>query len=246
MARAGVAPAWRAAVDSARAVGGDSLWVFGDSLRAAAPPERPVDTRSDMEPVVARALAGGRPAVVITDGEGARADLLRRLPAGSRVVVVPHARAPDAAAVALDAPRAAVGGDSADVRLTIGAGPGGSAAGTARVLLDGRLLATRPFDALGPYAQRDFTVRVRLDGAEGPAVLSAVVTASGDAEPRNDTLGIGLDLSRQPGAVFVSTSPDYDARYALAVLRGALALPTRAFFLLSPGQLARRTAATRR
>ncbi len=235
MARAGDTLAWRAAADSARAVTADSLFLFGDSLRPGPPPKLPLDTRSDMDPVVERALASGRPVVVVTDGEGVEADLLRRLPAGSRVIVVPHARSRDVAAVNLDVPRAIVGGDTVEARLTIGAGRGGSGGGTARLFLEGRLLAAVPFDSLGAYARREITVRVRVATGEGPAELRAVVSSAGDAEPRNDTLGTGLDVSRQPGAVFVSTSPDYDARYALAVLRGALALPTRAFYHLSPG-----------
>src|SRR6185436_10135971 len=36
-------------------------------------------------------------------------------------------------------------------------------------------------------------------------------------------------------AVFVSTSPDQDARFAIAVLRGTLALPTRGFLRIAPG-----------
>ena len=36
--------------------------------------------------------------------------------------------------------------------------------------------------------------------------------------------------------MFVSTSPDFDARYALAVLRGALGIPTRGFFRVAPGE----------
>ncbi|MEO6877971.1 MAG: hypothetical protein ABI205_05780, partial [Gemmatimonadaceae bacterium] len=37
-------------------------------------------------------------------------------------------------------------------------------------------------------------------------------------------------------AVFASTSPDFDARYALAVLRGALAIPTSGYFRVAPGE----------
>ena len=36
--------------------------------------------------------------------------------------------------------------------------------------------------------------------------------------------------------MFVSTSPDFDARYALDVLRGTLAVPTRGYFRVAPGQ----------
>jgi hypothetical protein len=35
--------------------------------------------------------------------------------------------------------------------------------------------------------------------------------------------------------VFVSTAPDFDARYALAVLRGALSIPTRGYYRVAPG-----------
>ncbi|MDE3152184.1 MAG: hypothetical protein KGL93_08050, partial [Gemmatimonadota bacterium] len=227
--------AWRAALDSARVLGADSLYEFGDSLRPAGRAPRPDDRASNADPVVQRALADGRPVVVITDGEIDGAAELRQLPSGSRVIVVPHARAADAAAAGLDVPRAVVAGDSAQLRLTVRAGAAGARAGTARFFLDDRLLGAAPFDTLAPYAEQDVTLRAVMGGPEGPAVARAVIASPGDVEPRNDTLAVGIDLSRQPGAVFVSTSPDYDARYALAVLRGALALPTRAFYHLSPG-----------
>ena len=235
MARAGDGTGWQAAVDSARAARADSLFLFGDSLRAGLPGARPTDQSSDVDPVVQRALATGRPVVVVTDGELPLGSELRQLPAGSRVVVVQHTARRDAAAVGLDMPRAVVSGDSIEVALTVGAGAGGSAAGTAELSLDDRVLATSRFDSLGAYEQRQLSFRVPVSGREGPALVTAAVTAPGDAEAANDTIRLGIDISRQPGAVFVSTSPDYDARYALAVLRGALALPTRAFYHLSPG-----------
>jgi hypothetical protein len=235
MARGNDSSVWRAAIDSARAVGADSIFLFGDSLRAASPPSQPADRRSEVDPVVQRALATGRPVVVITDGELVPAPELRQLPAGSRVVVVSHTPRADAAAVNLDVPRAVVSGDTTEVRLTVGAGAAGVAGGTVRFLVDDRVLGTARFDSLGPFAEQDVTLRASIVGAPGPVALQAIVSAPGDANSRNDSLGVGVDLSRQPGAVFVSTSPDYDARYALAVLRGALALPTRAFYHLSPG-----------
>lgn len=235
MARGGDSTAWRAALDSARALDADSLYAFGDSLRPAGRAPRPDDRQSNVDPVVQRALADGRPVVVITDGEVDGAGELRQLPAGSRVVVVPRARDADAAAEGLDVPRAVVSGDSVQIRLTVRAGSAGARAGAARFFLGDRLLGRAPFDTLAPYAEQDVILRAVIAGPEGPAVVRAVIASPGDVEPRNDTLGVGIDLSRQPGAVFVSTSPDFDARYALAVLRGALALPTRAFYHLSPG-----------
>src|SRR5205814_8746012 len=84
-------------------------------------------------------------------------------------------------------------------------------------------------------AERTLNARVALTGGGGPAMLRVVVASPDDAEPHNDTLATAIDLSRAASAVFVSTSPDYDARYALAVLRGALAIPSRAYFRVAPG-----------
>jgi hypothetical protein len=69
----------------------------------------------------------------------------------------------------------------------------------------------------------------------GASLVHAIVTTSGDAEPRNDTLTTVLEVSPAAGAVLVSTSPDLDSREALALLRGALALPTRGFYRIAPG-----------
>src|SRR5207237_7013428 len=54
-------------------------------------------------------------------------------------------------------------------------------------------------------------------------------------DARNDTLTTVVEISPAAGAVLVSTSPDYDARDAIGVLRGALALPTRGFYRVAPG-----------
>jgi len=62
-----------------------------------------------------------------------------------------------------------------------------------------------------------------------------VIASTGDAEPRNDSLSTAIEISRAASAVFVSTSPDQDARFAIAVLRGTLALPTRGFLRVAPG-----------
>ncbi len=93
-----------------------------------------------------------------------------------------------------------------------------------------------PVESLPPFGERTVSLKTRFDGQPGSTVLRAVVSSADDAERRNDTLATTVDLSRAASAVFVSTSPDFDARYALAVLRGALAIPTRGFFRVAPGE----------
>ena len=67
------------------------------------------------------------------------------------------------------------------------------------------------------------------------AAASPSVRSAGDREPRNDTLSLGVDVTRAPAAVFVSTAPDYDSREAVGALRGVTSLPTRAFYRVAPG-----------
>src|SRR5205807_667670 len=123
--------------------------------------------------------------------------------------------------------RAVVSGDTVEARVGVVAGNGGARAGSLFLVLEGNPIATVHVDSLPPFAERTVAVRATIQGAAGANVLRAIVVEPDDAEPRNDTLATTIDLSRAATAVFISTSPDFDARYALAVLRGALAIPTR-------------------
>ena len=225
-----------AAWDSAAAVGADSIWFFGDTIRRAFRDAAASDRTTRVRPVVERSMASGRPAVLITDGEVEDSSALDALVSGSRIVVLSREPKVDAAVVSLESPRAALEGDSLDLRLTIGAGMRGAGAGTLAVHLGMRELGRWPTQPLSPWAERQVEVRVRADGtADGAEVLRAVLATPGDAEPRNDTLAATIELSRAASAVVVSTSPDQDVRFAIAVLRGSLSLPTRGFLRVAPG-----------
>src|SRR4051812_48018611 len=100
--RRGDSSLWRAALDSARSVAGDSMLVFGDSARQAMTNASATDRRSELRPVADRALAAGHPVAVVTDGELADPDAAASLPAGSRLIVLPRASQSDAAVVALE------------------------------------------------------------------------------------------------------------------------------------------------
>jgi hypothetical protein len=221
--------------DSARAIAAESVWVFGDTVRPAAAAVDPTDAASRVRPVVERTMATGRPAVLITDGEIQDSSALDALTSGSRVVVLARPGRSDAAVAAMDAPRAAVEGDSVAVRVTLVAGTQGAAAGFIALTLDDQPLGRWPLEPMSAASERQFDLRVRASGAQGASILRAIVSSPGDAEPRNDTLAATIEISRAASAVFVSTSPDQDARFAIAVLRGTLALPTRGFLRIAPG-----------
>jgi hypothetical protein len=235
--RGGDSAAWRAARDTAASAHSDSVFLFGDSLRPDIGGARaPADRASRAAPAVERALGVGRPLTVVTDGELADPEALTALPAASRVVVLPRRPHVDAAVTGIEAPRAVVDGDTIEVRVTLSAGSAGAPASALSLSLDGRPLARTSTAPLAPYAERPVVVRARIAaGRVGPALLKANVTTPGDAEPRNDTLSAGVQIARGAGAVFVSTAPNPDARFALTVLRGALSIPTRGYYRVAPG-----------
>ena len=226
----------RAAWDSAAAAGADSIWFFGDTIRGGDRESLPTDRATRVRPVVERTMASGRPAILITDGEVQDSSALDALVSGSRIVVLSREPKADGALMTMESPRAAVAGDSLDVRITVAGGARGAAPGSLTLTLGARELGRWPVQAMSPWAERQLEVRVRADGTtDGPEILRAVLTTPGDAEPRNDTLAATIELSRAASAVVVSTSPDQDVRFAIAVLRGALALPTRGFLRVAPG-----------
>jgi hypothetical protein len=233
------APLWRAAWDSALAIRSESVWVFGDTVRRGDRNASPLDVASRVRPIVERTMVTGRPVVLITDGEVQDSNALDGLSSGSRVVVLPRAPHRDVALVTMDAPRAAVDGDSLSVRVTLAAGAEGALAGSVTLTLDQQTLGRWPVETMSAWSERQYDLRVRASGGggsiQGAGVLRAVVASTGDAEPRNDTLAATIEISRAASAVFVSTSPDQDARFAIAVLRGTLALPTRGFLRVAPG-----------
>src|SRR6185503_16838611 len=234
--RRGDTIAWRAARDSLLRAHPESIIAFGDSARRGDTTTVPRDMASSLRPAAERASAAGHPLIVATDGELDDPDAARALSAGSRIILVTHPPRRDLAVTSIDVPRAVVSGDTIEARVGVAAGNAGARPGTIALSLDGKPLATAPVDSLPAFGEHTLSFKVRLDGAAGPAILRVVSTSPEDAEPRNDTLSAAIDLSAAASAVFVSTSPDFDARYSLAVLRGALGIPTRGFFRVAPGE----------
>jgi hypothetical protein len=226
--------AWdRARAAVARA---DSVLLFGDSVRVAgSAPAEPGDAASRVGPLVDRAAAAGRPVRIITDGRLGDADALARLPRGSRVEVVDASTASDLALVSIHAPPAALSGDTLDVRVMLSAGRTGSPARRLTLQL-GSPRAEVDVPEVPPYGESEVSARLPVAVPVGDHVLLAtLVPDESDGAPANDTLGVAITVSEAAGAVLVSTSPDYDVRGVLAVLRGTSQLPTRAYLRVAPG-----------
>lgn len=243
----------RRTVDSLRSAGADSLLLFGDSLRPGPGGAFPTDAASQVGSMVDAAMAVGRPVFVVTDGILDDPERIERLPRGSRIIVLPADRAPDAAIAAFDVPLGALGGDTIVARVVITAGAGGAAATQARLTLDAREVARLSVAALGPYEERELRVPVPIpvqDATRSLAVALGAMVVGGategggttdgggtnDAVPRNDSARVEIVVSGAAAAVFVSTEPDQDARFALAVLRGTRRGPVQGFWRVAVGQ----------
>ena len=233
--------AWRAAVrsaDSAMRADGDSLLLFGGMLRADSAPALPTDGASRVEPLVEAARALGRPVIVITDGRLSDGEQLADLPIGSAVVVHDGAPRTDLAVAAFDPPRAALIGDSLDLVVLLRAGSGGAGARGLSLTLGGRALGRAAIEPLEAYGEREVTLRVAIQALEGDQRLIAALEAgaASDAVTANDSAVATLRVAGTASIALVSTSPDQDVRYALAVLRSTQRSAVRAYQRVAPGQ----------
>ncbi|MBI2407159.1 MAG: hypothetical protein HYV19_02495 [Gemmatimonadetes bacterium] len=220
----------------AKSTGGD-LQLFGDSLSAGGVPSTPSDAASRVGPAVDRSAALGRPLHVITDGQLDDPEALDALPAGSTVEVLPAPDAVDVAVRSLDLPLGAAPGDSIEVRaLVVSGGARVPAASIAVRSADGAALAAAALGALEPWNEREWRGRIKVPDRRDALILRVAVTAAGDVEHRNDTLTTAVEVRSGPSAVFASTSPDQDARFALDLMRGALGFGVRGYVRVAPGQ----------
>lgn len=227
---------WARASRAVDSVGTDTVLLVGDSVRAGRIPAQPTDARSAVAPLVERALGAGRAVALVTDGRVDDPERLDDLPSGSTIIIVTGGARRDAAVASFAGPGAAVTGDSVDFTAVIAAGSAGASAGTVDLAIDGAPMGTTTIDSMAPFAEREVRWRVNVGPKSGQRLVRVTVAAAGDGLARNDTLHATLDVAAGASAVFASTAPDFDARYALDVLRGTLAVPTRGYYRVAQGQ----------
>lgn len=228
-----------------------STFLLGDSLRGFSSTELdrwyPSDSRSLVAPAVDRARALGAALYLVTDGDIEDPNALRDVPAGSQAVVLPRTQLnprPDVGVVDIEGATTTVSsGDSVAVTVTLQTGGAATAAGRLALLLDGVLQQEVPIPPLAAYSGTRLSGSVRIQSnnpSNNPSnnstvLLSAVAKVAADAESRNDTLTVAIDVRDQPAVVAISTAPDLDWREALTVLRNGLGLSVRAYIRVAPG-----------
>lgn len=202
---------------------------FGDERER--PDTVPDRGASRLGPALA-AAAGGRPVVVVTDGE---IDDLPELPAdllgAVGVRLFPRAAVPDLAVTRVSGPARATAGDT--VRLTVEL--------TALAGYQGDSVAVQVADGSGRPVVRGLArlqggaARVELPVPTAPLgpgahLLQVGVNAGGaDREPRTDQRLHLLTVVRTPGVVLLASPPDWDSRFLYRALVTVADLPTRGY-----------------
>lgn len=183
------------------------------------------------------ALGGGRPVVVVTDGEVADAALL---PADARaratVRAVPRPAGRDVAVVAVRAPARIAAGDTLAIEVAVRAT--GRGEGTASLVIrDGTATLDSIAVPLGADGSGRATVQLPWPaGRTGERWLEVARVGPADAEPGTDVRWHHLVVTPTPGVVVLAARPDVDARALYRALRDVLAVPVRGYVALQPGR----------
>src|SRR6476469_8267117 len=143
---------WSRATAAARALAaGDSIALFGDSLRRVRTlPAVPADRHSAIAPLLDASRDERRALVIVSDGEfrdGAT------LPAGTRLTVIAHPPAVDLAVVTLVSPARAAPGDTVTLRVTVRADSVPVADAVVTAGFAGGAVATTRSGPLGSFAE---------------------------------------------------------------------------------------------
>ena len=236
---------WRAALDSARAVGGRGgalVWRFGDRV-AVFDSGAPAEGTSHLAPALDAAAARGGEVIVVTDGAvddvAAMPPDLRRRP---RVVLVPRPPFFDAFVSGLDGQRRLTATDTLRLRVsygTAGKREGGSGKGAATLVVsDGsrRLLAQTVSLPDSGTVSTSLALPASLFPRPGWHVLDVRLDGVGDVEPRDDARRFVVEVSPQPAAVLFASPPDWETRFLARALSDVARIPVKTFVETEPGR----------
>lgn len=223
---------WADALAAARGAG--EVRLFGDPDVAL--DSTPAAGRSQLAPALAAARAGGRPLIVMTDGE--LADSLESLPllAGVAVRLFPRAATPAVALSAVRGPGRVTEQDTLHLAVEVAAqGIGGRIASAIVVRAEGRAVVSAPVQVADGRATLEVSVPGRALGA-GDHALIVSLRDSLEPERRDDRRIHLVTVSATPGVVLVASPGDWESRFLYRALRDVTELPVEGFVELVRGQ----------
>lgn len=194
--------------------------------------------QSSLAAPLAAATAGGRPLIVITDGEVPDAATLPPdLLAHAEIRALPRATAPGIALLDVRGPQRLITGDTLEIQVELSRV---GAAGDSAVIevRDGEQVVLRGTARFAPNTARSrLVLSGRLPaGVSGERWLRVLRVGAPDGEPDDDERWHRLTISATPGIVFLAAHPDWDARFLYTTLGEVTDAPVRGYVQLVPGQ----------
>jgi hypothetical protein len=220
------------AADAARLAGS-----FGDTTSFGELTRGEPGGQSDLHDALAGAAAGGRPVIVVTDGEiGDAGAIPRDLLAETTVRLLPRARGADVALTGVEAPLRLTAGDTLRVAVEALRTPG--APDTASIVV--RDSTTVLLHAVARFGSGS-RARVEMHGAlprgvQGERWLRVERLGAPDAEPGDDVRWLRLVVTPTPGVVVIAGTPDWDSRALYRTLKDVVEVPIRGYVELQHGQ----------
>lgn len=190
---------------------------------------------SAVDDALAGAVTGGRPVIVVTDGEITDATTLPPdLRDASTVRLVARTAAPDIALIGVRAPERLSAGDSLQVEIE--AQRTADAPDTASVeVRAGTQVLLRGTVRFGGARRGRTLVRGALPaGFSGAHWLEIARTGAADGEPGDDVRWWSLTVTPTPGVVVLAAAPDWDARFLYRALKDVVASPVRGYAQVQP------------
>ncbi len=191
----------------------------------------PSGGRSRFAAALAAASSGGRPLIVVTDGELEDAD---ELPVdslqGPEIRVLQRRQLPDVALSRVEGAARLTPSDSLriEVEATSSAGvPGQELELEAR---EGSRIWLRGKATLDSGGRARATLRGPLPAVPpGAHVLAVAIRNAADSEPRDDARLLLVTVIPSPGVVLLASPPTWESKFLLETLRATTALPVRGY-----------------
>ncbi|MEO5799447.1 MAG: hypothetical protein ABIZ70_09765 [Gemmatimonadales bacterium] len=182
------------------------------------------------------ALAGGRPVVVVTDGEiGDTAAIPATTREAISVRLTPRTRGPDIAFLELRAPARLSAGDTLAIEVEALRTADAPDSASVEVRAGKSVLLHGVIRFAGGVRGRTRLVGALPAGLSGAQWLEVARTGAADAEPGDDVRWWLLTITPTPGVVVLATTPDWDARFLYRTLREVVEVPVRGYVQLEPG-----------
>ena len=193
--------------------------------------------RSDLLDALDGAAAGGRPVIVVTDGEISDAGAIPRdLLAQTSVRVLPRSSGADIALTGVQAPLRLTAGDT--LRIGVDVARTAGAPDTAVIVVhDSATMLLRGVVRFGSGSRARLELHGGLRrGIQGERWLRVERVGAPDAEPGDDARWWRVVVAPTPGVVVIAETPDWDSRALYRTLKDVVEVPIRGYVQLQRGQ----------